>query len=69
MGTLENNSIWHLSTLSGDLPTCIVSLSKEKKTKYRATIEGWLLKSIHTLEEVQKLYGKLLHASLIIPAG
>ena len=52
-----------------DLPTCIVLLSKEKKNKYKTAIEEWLLKSIHTLEEVQKIYGKLLHASLVIPAG
>jgi len=54
--------IWELST-------CTVSISKEKKAKYKAVIEEWLSKPIHTLEDVQKLYGKLLHASLIVPAG
>jgi hypothetical protein len=29
----------------------------------------WELHQTHTLEEVQKLYGKLLHASLIVPMG
>ena len=39
-----------------------------KKEKYKTVIEEWLSKSVHTLDEVQKLYGKLLHILLIVPA-
>ena len=52
-----------------DLPTCIISLSEEKKIKYKAAIKEWLSKLTHTLEDVQKLYRKLLHASFVVPAG
>jgi hypothetical protein len=32
-------------------------------------ISEWFSKPTHPLEEVQKLYGKLLHACLVVPAG
>ena len=53
---------WNLSTHT-------VSITEGKTTKYKAAICEWLSKSTHTLKEVQTLYGKLLHASLIIPMG
>jgi hypothetical protein len=40
-----------------------------KKAKYRSAIREWLPCPTHDLEEAQKLYGKLLHASLVLPAG
>ena len=46
-----------------------VALTDGKRTKYRAAIEKWLPNSTHDLEETQKLYGKLLHACLVLPAG
>ena len=46
-----------------------VALTEGKKVKYRAAIEAWLPNSTHDLEETQKLYGKLLHTCLVIPAG
>ena len=52
-----------------DLSSCTVSVTAGKKEKYKVAIEEWLSKLVHTLEEVQKLYGKLLHISIIIPAG
>ncbi|OJA17919.1 hypothetical protein AZE42_12009 [Rhizopogon vesiculosus] len=52
-----------------DLPGYAVQLSEEKRTKYLQAILSWESKCMHTLDEVQKLYGKLLHASLIIPIG
>ena len=52
-----------------NLSKCIVAITPEKKEKYRAAIKEWLSSSTHTLEDVQKMYGKLLHASLIVPAG
>ena len=51
-----------------DLPSHTISVKAGKKEKYKVAIKEWLSKPIHTLEEVQKLYGKLLHISLIIPA-
>lgn len=52
-----------------DIPTLVVSLTTEKKARYLAAIVNWETAAVHTLEEVQKLHGKLLHASLIQPAG
>jgi hypothetical protein len=46
-----------------------VALTEKKRTKYRAAIEAWLPNPTHDLEETQKLYGKLLHACLVLPAG
>lgn len=46
-----------------------VALTEKKRAKYSAAIEEWLPRAAHNLEEAQKLYGKLLHASLVLPAG
>lgn len=52
-----------------DLDARTVAIPAEKKAKYLNTIEEWHKKRTHTLAEVQGLYGKLLHASLVIPPG
>lgn len=52
-----------------DLATMRVSLPAKKKTKYLATIQEWTASKTHTLNEVEKLYGKLLHTCSIIPRG
>src|SRR6266702_4151773 len=52
-----------------NLHTHIVSLLDDKRTRYLAAIVEWEGKHTHNLLETQKLYGKLLHASLVIPAG
>ena len=54
--------VWNLSA-------CTVEVPLEKKHKYRATIEEWKKKPWHSLAEVQKLYSKLLHTTLVVPAG
>lgn len=46
-----------------------VSLQEKKKNKYSDAVEEWRRRKSHTLEDVQKLYGKLLHTCLIIPEG
>ena len=46
-----------------------ISLSPEKIDKYLCAISKWNDRSTHVLEDVQKLYGKLLHTSSLIPAG
>lgn len=46
-----------------------VTLSPEKTAKYLEAIEEWSLRRTHTLHQVQTLYGKLMHASHILPAG
>ena len=51
-----------------DLNACMVAVLTEKKAKYLDAIEEWHQKLRHTLVEVQGLYGKLLHTSLVIPA-
>ena len=52
-----------------NLRTQVVHLPDEKKAKYLAAIEEWKAKCTHNLLETQKLYGKLSHAALVIPAG
>ena len=52
-----------------DLDVHTVAISVENKFKYLRAIEEWKRKLTHALAEVQKLYGKLLHASLVVPAG
>ena len=52
-----------------DLHSRIVSLAPNKVQKYRDTIVDWLSRPSHVLKDVQQLYGKLLHASAVIPKG
>jgi hypothetical protein len=52
-----------------DIEACSVSIPQKKKEKYLAAIREWETWPQHTLQEVQELYGKLLHASLVLPAG
>ena len=52
-----------------DLENKAVSLQKKKKEKYLSAIVEWRRKKTFTLEDVQKLYGKLLHTCLIVPEG
>lgn len=54
--------VWNLNTHSVAIPV-------EKKLKYLNVIKEWKKKPMHALTEVQKLYSKLLHASLVITAG
>jgi len=46
-----------------------VKLSPKKATKYLRSIEDWRSHPAHYLEDIQKLYGKLLHTASLIPAG
>ena len=54
---------------SWDLQARTVTIPPTKKEKYSDAIAKWAASPTHTLEEVRKLYGKLLHASLVVPAG
>ena len=45
----------------------MVSLPQLKKAKYLMVILEWNLTSTHYLAQMQKLYGKLLHAWHIVP--
>jgi hypothetical protein len=55
--------------LTWDLTRRAVGLPEQKRTKYLASVYDWLARETHTLEDVQKLYGRLLHATLVFPAG
>ncbi|RXW15240.1 hypothetical protein EST38_g10612 [Candolleomyces aberdarensis] len=55
--------------LHWDLQDKSVSLSSAKKGKYMDAIAEWQRKTTYSLLEVQQLYGKLLHATLVVPAG
>jgi hypothetical protein len=52
-----------------DLDVRTVTLTQKKKEKYLAALDEWLGRRTHTLRELEQLYGKLLHASLVIPQG
>ena len=52
-----------------DIQTRTVAIPSEKKRKYIDAIEDWASRMTHVLDDVQKLYGKLLHASLVVPRG
>jgi hypothetical protein len=52
-----------------DLERYTVSIPEKKKHKYLDAITLWSISRTHTLEEVQKLYGKLWHVSLVVPEG
>lgn len=46
-----------------------VSLPDEKRDRYLESIRDWQLRSTHSLLDVQQLYGRLLHAALVVPEG
>jgi hypothetical protein len=52
-----------------DLKTSTVSLTLAKQEKYLLAIQEWNVRSTHTLNDVEKLYGKLLHSCSVIPRG
>jgi len=52
-----------------DLKLMVVSLSTEKTDKYLAAIHRWRKRQAHVLQDVQELYGKLLHACSAAPRG
>ena len=52
-----------------DLENKLVSLQDKKKEKYCGAVEEWRQWKLHTLEGVQKLYGKLLYSCLMVPEG
>lgn len=55
--------------LTWDLVARTVSLPPQKAQKYLSAIADWRSRSRHTLSEVQKLHGKLLHTCLVYPPG
>ena len=67
--TISFSSIIPYLGFEWDLSERTVAITENKKTKYRAAIKDWLPHPTHNLEEAQKLYGKLLHACLVLPAG
>jgi hypothetical protein len=52
-----------------DLVRYQVSVPKEKRKRYLAELERWEARAAHTLEDVETLYGKLQHVSMIVPEG
>ena len=64
--TIPFRSIVPYLSFVWDLDACLVAIPAEKKLKYLDAIREWEKKLMHALAEVQKLYGKLLHASLVV---
>ena len=54
--------IWNLDLHSITLPT-------SKQQKYLSSIQNWCAATFHSLNELQRLYGQLLHVCLLIPRG
>ena len=52
-----------------DLDNKTVKLQEKKKQKYLSALEEWRRRATHTLDDVQRLYGKLLHTCLVVPEG
>ncbi|PPQ81825.1 hypothetical protein CVT24_005483 [Panaeolus cyanescens] len=52
-----------------DLEQKTVTLQPKKGEKYLSAIKEWNGRQSHSLEDVQKLYGKLLHTANVIPKG
>jgi hypothetical protein len=52
-----------------NLPALTVELAETKKGKYQNAITTWHTRKTHVLLDVQQLYGKLLHACLVVPSG
>jgi hypothetical protein len=55
--------------ITWNLESKTIELPQAKKDKYLVAIAHWESNRTHTLSDTQKLYGKLLHASLVFPAG
>ena len=66
---VEFSSSFPFIGFTWDIERKTVSLRPEKKDKYLLAIAEWKKLRTHTLGEVQKLYGKLLHATLAHPDG
>ena len=60
--TMYIGFVWNICNRS-------VSLSPQEMKKYIEAIHKWNMCPMHCLEQVQKLYSKLLHTSSLIPAG
>ena len=65
----EFSSIVIFAGLEWNLETKRVSLPDTKRGKYLKAILEWNERTTHTLEDVQRLYGKLLWACHIVPRG
>ena len=52
-----------------DIRMWTMAIPSEKKRKYIDAIKSWASCLTHALKDVQKLDGKLLHASLVVPVG
>ena len=56
-------------SFSWNLCTQVIQLLDGKRTKYLSAIAEWEGKHMHDLLEMQKLYSKLHHATMVLPAG
>ena len=52
-----------------DVQEKTAALPRTKADKYLEAIAEWNEKPKHGVDEVRRLYGKLLHASLVVPSG
>lgn len=55
--------------LTWDITNRTVKLAEHKRTKYLNAIAEWETCRTHSLQDVQRLHGKLIHAAQIFPEG
>ena len=68
--TMPWASSFIFTSLLWDLNVKTVTLSEAKCLKYLLAVCKWLAGlCTHSLEDIEKLYGKLLHISLVFPEG
>ena len=70
--TSKDQPFSHLTIYIGfvwDLHKKTVTLSPEKAAKYTTAICEWKTRHTHCLEDVKRLYRKLLHTASLIPEG
>lgn len=52
-----------------NIPEKTVAITEEKRIKYQSALREWQKSRTHVLKEVEKLHGKLLHITQVIPIG
>jgi hypothetical protein len=52
-----------------DLSTSTVALGTDKKAKYLQEIRQWQSQPTHSRNDIERIYGKLLHACHVVPSG
>jgi hypothetical protein len=72
MGTQKRHTLWQHTSLLGfewNLSERQVLVPRGKRDKYITAITEWQTRSKHSLNDAEKLYGKLMHVCLVLSRG